>query len=125
MILRMPERFLPPFLKALKSDFLNKKTYLKFLRISSKFIIPCHCYNKLTHAYCATAMVLRTQKIFCNECNGFYQLYVRHERIFNSAYIGGTLKLSALFATVSAAIYGIFRLDHFLKNRFYVEERVE
>jgi hypothetical protein len=38
MILRLPERFLPPFLKSLKLDFLNKRQYLKYLRINSKVI---------------------------------------------------------------------------------------
>jgi hypothetical protein len=46
MILRLPDRFLSPFLKDLKSDFINKKKYLKYLRINIKFIKACNCENK-------------------------------------------------------------------------------
>lgn len=60
MILRLPERFLPPFLKNLKQDFLRKKQYLKFMKISSKFIQGCSCPDKFAHSYCSTAFVLRS-----------------------------------------------------------------
>jgi hypothetical protein len=43
MIKRMPERHLSPLLKNLKNDFNQKKLYLKFLRIHSRFIYPCKC----------------------------------------------------------------------------------
>ena len=46
MIKRMPERHLSPLLKSLKNDYINKRTYLKFLRIHSRFIYPCKCENK-------------------------------------------------------------------------------
>lgn len=38
LILRLPERFLPPFLLALKQEYLAKKKYLRVLRINSKII---------------------------------------------------------------------------------------
>lgn len=49
MIKRLPERFLSGFLKSLKKDFIEKRQYLKFLRISVKFIKACKCENKETH----------------------------------------------------------------------------
>lgn len=49
MIRRLPERFLSPLLKSLKKDFNNKRQYLKFLRISVKYIKACSCEDKSTH----------------------------------------------------------------------------
>lgn len=37
-ILRLPDKFLPQFLKNLRQDFLNKRQYLKFLKVNSKVI---------------------------------------------------------------------------------------
>ena len=116
MILRLPERFLPPFLKQLKQDFLNKRQYLKFLRISSKFIQVCGCQHKVSHAYCATASVLRTQKIYCKDCFSYYSLYVKSERVFSSEYVGGMARLTTLCTVIIGAIYGIYEIDRYLKR---------
>ena len=116
MILRLPERFLPPFLKQLKQDFLNKRQYLKFLRISSKFIQVCGCQHKVSHAYCATASVLRTQKIYCKDCFSYYPLYVKSERVFSSEYVGGMARLTSLCTVIIGAIYGIYEIDRYLKR---------
>jgi hypothetical protein len=60
MIKRLPERFLSPLLKSLKKDFKNKRMYLKYLRINAKYIKACNCENKVHHAYCMTAEVVRS-----------------------------------------------------------------
>jgi len=121
MILRLPERFLPPFLKAMKQDFLRKKPYLKFLRINSKFIHICSCDHKICHAYCCTAQVLRSQKIYCKDCLSYFSLYVRSERIFSSEYLGGVIRLLLVFAMFSSLIYAVFYLDRFLKGELFLE----
>ena len=60
MIKRLPERFLSPLLKNLKKDYINKRQYLKYLRINAKFIQACRCEDKINHAYCITALVVRS-----------------------------------------------------------------
>ena len=77
MILRMQERFLPLFLKNLKADYLAGKQYLKYLKINSKLIHVCDCDWKKIHAYCITAHVLRTKKIYCKDCYAHFYLYVK------------------------------------------------
>jgi hypothetical protein len=124
MILRMPERYLPPFLKSLKQDFINKKQYLKYLRISSNLIRSCECTHKICHAYCTTAFLLRTQKIFCKDCNSYFQLYVRWERIFSTEYLGTVFKLMLITFVFGAAIFLVQRLDSFLKNTNFVMEKI-
>ena len=84
MIKRLPERFLSPLLKMLKKDFNNKRQYLKFLRISVKYIKACNCDNKNTHQYCLTAQVVRSQKIYCKDCGAYYHLYVKSEKLCSS-----------------------------------------
>ena len=116
MILRLPDKFLPQFLRDLKRDFINKRQYLKFLRINSKLIQICKCEHKLCHAYCITAYVMRTQKIYCKDCFSYYHLYVRSEKLLSSEYLGGLFRLILLFLACSACIYGIYELDHYLKT---------
>lgn len=107
-ILQLPERTLPPFLKSLKDDFINKRSYLKFLRISSKNIKVCECVHKTCHAYCATAFVLRSQKIYCKDCFGYFHLYVYNERIFSHEYIWGIVRLALILVFAIVIIDCIF-----------------
>ena len=124
MILRMPERFLPPFLKQMKQDFINKKKYLKYLRINSKFIRCCHCHYKICHAYCTTAFVLRNQKIYCKDCDGYFQLQIRLERIFNTEYLGGIIKVGLVGIFFSLLIWGVYNIDLYLKNKQYIMDKI-
>ena len=80
--MRLPQRYMPQFLRNLRQDYIDKSPYLKYLRISSKFIQVCDCSWKNCHSYCVTAYVLRTQKIYCVDCDAFFQLYVKDERLF-------------------------------------------
>ena len=43
IIMRMNEKYMPEFLKQLKYDFMESCFYIKFLKVSSKFISPCQC----------------------------------------------------------------------------------
>lgn len=54
LIKRMPERNMTPFLLGMKGDLFNKAPYLKYLKVSSKFIRPCNCKSPV-HIYCITA----------------------------------------------------------------------
>ena len=116
--MRLPERFLPPFLWGMKQDFLAKRPYLKFLRINSRLIRVCECPDKNAHAYCVSAHVLRSQKIYCKDCKSYYHLYVKSERILSSEYMLDVLKLLILVSAFVGAIYGIYYLDRVLKGNY-------
>ena len=70
----------------------------------------------MSHAYCATASVLRTQKIYCKDCFSYYPLYVKSERVFSSEYVGGMARLTSLCTVIIGAIYGIYEIDRYLKK---------
>ena len=100
----------------MKQDFLAKRPYLKFLRINSRLIRVCDCPHKNAHAYCISAHVLRSQKIYCKDCMSYYHLYVKSERTLSSEYMLDVLKLLLLVITFVGAIYGIYYLDRVLKG---------
>ena len=119
MILRLPEKFLPPFLKAMKAEYLAKRPFLNFLRINSKLISMCACQHRMSHAYCVTANVLRTQKIYCKDCFSYFHLYVKSERILSSEYMGGMMRLMILSVTLLGLIFLVYEIDKQLKNMDY------
>ena len=128
MILRLPDKFLPPFLKDLKRDYIQKRQYLKFLRISSKIIQICKCEEKKSHAYCCTAYVMRTQKIYCKDCYSYYHLYVKSEKLFSSEYLGGLMRLLMMLFAIAGVIYGVYEIDHYLKleyTRELINDKIE
>lgn len=115
MIKRLPERFLSPLLKSLKKDFNNKRQYLKFLRINAKYIKACNCENKQHHAYCVTAQVVRTQKIYCKDCGAYYHLYVKSEKLCSSQLFTVIGRYICLFILLIAFAQCTLLLDSFLK----------
>lgn len=115
MIKRLPERFLSPLLKSLKKDFTNKRQYLKFLRISVKYIKACNCENKDTHQYCLTAQVVRSQKIYCKDCGTYYHLYVKSEKLCSSQLFAVIGRYICLFILLMAFAQCTLLLDSFLK----------
>ena len=50
----------------MKEDMDAKANYLKYLKISPKFIKACNCANEMVHSYCITARIIRSQRIYCN-----------------------------------------------------------
>lgn len=114
-VLRIPDRTLCQFLRNLKQDFLNKRQYLKFIKITSKFIQICKCSQKICHSYCATAHVLRNQRIYCIDCFHYFRLYVRSERIFSTFYTSRVIRMLVLFIFNAVIIYGVYELDRYLK----------
>ena len=85
----------------------------------------CSCSHKVGHAYCVTAQVLRSQKIYCKECYSYFLLYVRSERIFSSQYLGGVVRLLLTFGLFVCLIYGVFLIDRYLKNQNYIDKAVK
>lgn len=59
VVKRLPERALTKLLADLKSDMEAKANYLKYLKISAKFLHPCSCKQRLEHSYCLTALIIR------------------------------------------------------------------
>lgn len=116
MIKRLPERFLSPLLKNLKKDFNNKRQYLKFLRINAKYIKACNCEDKQHHAYCVTAQVVRTQKIYCKDCGAYYHLYVKSEKLCSSQLFTVIGRYICLFILLIAFAQATLLLDSFLKQ---------
>jgi len=90
--------------------------YLKFIKVSSKFIQICDCSHKMCHTYCVTAFVLRKQQIYCQDCLHFYRLYVRSERIFSVMYTSRLVNIVALFMFYGLAIWGLYEIDYYLKR---------
>lgn len=85
----------------------------------------CMCSHKTGHAYCVTAQVLRSQKIYCKECLSYFCLYVRQERIFSSEYLGGMFRLLVVFVMFSGVIYGVYFVDKYLKNLDYIQNEAK
>ena len=82
-------------------------------------INTCDCEEKRAHAYCATAFVLRTQKIYCNDCYLYYNLYVKSQRLFNQELMGDISKYLIFFCFFTGAIYGIYVIDRYLKQDYH------
>lgn len=86
------------------------------MKINSKLIQVCNCPDKYSHAYCTTADILRRQKIFCRDCQSYYRLYVKSERIISTEYLGSIVKLLFAFMVLGICIYGIYEFDKILKT---------
>lgn len=77
-IKNIPVQNMTPFLEQMKSDLLAKAPYLKFLKLSSKFIKACECKHPV-HAYCITAQVIRNACVYCKKCGCQYKVFVKQE----------------------------------------------
>ena len=100
---RLPERSLTKLLLLLKEDMQKKAAYLKYLKVSAKFIEACDCEEKV-HAYCLTAQVTRSQKIQCEVCKQPFRYFIKKEKVCNA-------KLTKLvFGYISAFLLAILLL---------------
>lgn len=72
----------------------------------------------MVHSYCATAYVLRNQRIYCNTCYGYYHLFVQSDRIFSAQYLNSLLHLFSFYVMIVGAAYGLWCLDLYLKFDF-------
>ena len=104
----------------MKQDLRKKAPYLQFLRAKQSFIQPCGC-DKKVHAYCITAQIIKRQKINCSECDSYYKLYTKKEKLCSGQL---ALVMSKYFAIlVGLLIFSIFFLifDGYLKSDFAKE----
>ena len=77
VVKRLPYRALTQLLSDLKEDMEAKANYLKYLKISAKFINPCGCASNMVHSYCMTARIIRSQRIYCTKCGSAYNLFIK------------------------------------------------
>ena len=94
-----------------------KANYLKYLKISAKFINPCACAAIMVHSYCMTAKIIRSQRIFCKKCGQAYNLFIKQEKMCSGKLLSLLFKyfLFLLIMLICAASFLI--LDAFLKTR--------
>jgi hypothetical protein len=117
---RLPERVLTPLLLDLKSDMEKKMHYLRFLKVSTKFIDACNCTEQL-HSYCLSALVTRTKKIYCPICHEHYKYWIKEEKVCNTKLIKLVASYVLFFLTVLLFTWAIMVLDAFLKDRNQVQ----
>ena len=124
-IMRLNTKYMPEFLKSLRQDFIQRCFYLNFLKVSSKLIQPCHCKEKLWHQYCGTAQVLRTQRIYCEHCNSYYRLHLQKRTIIDQDLRNKFTFLFLITVIFSIGIFGVSRLDSYLKRQALSEDERE
>ena len=118
LVKRLPERALTPLLSDLKADMEAKANYLKYLKISARFLKPCSCTNQMSvHAYCQTARIIRDQRIYCKRCGDAFNLFIKQERVCSGKLISLLTKyfLFLVIMLICAALFLI--VDAFLKTR--------
>ena len=122
VVRRLPERTLTKLLQDLKTDMEAKANYLKYLKISAKFIKPCLCERKQVHSYCQTARIIRNQKIYCEKCGEAFNLFIKKEKKCSAKLVALLTKyfLFLLIMLVCAASFLI--TDAFLKTEQAKEE---
>ena len=116
MVKRLPERSLTPLLIELKNDMDQKAEYLKYLKISAKFISPCACKTSDVHSYCQTASIIRSKCIFCKKCGYAYDLFIKQEKMCSGKLLSLLFKyfLFMLIMFFFAALFLV--LDAYLKT---------
>ena len=114
---RLPERALTQLLSDLKTDMEAKANYLKYLKISAKFISPCNCKSRMVHSYCITAWIIRSKRIFCTKCGAAYNMFIKQEKMCSGKLLTLLFKyfLFLMIMFMAAAFFLI--LDAFMKTR--------
>lgn len=117
---RLPERTLSPLLLDLKQDMQRKKEYLKYLKVSTKFIEACSC-DQHVHQYCLSAQVTKQRKIFCSQCGDHYKYWIKEEKICNSKLLKLIASYIVFFILVLLCTVGVMMIDGYLKLRKFQE----
>ena len=105
----------------MKEDMEKKAPYLKYLKVSSKFIDACNCLDQV-HSYCLSALVTRRKKIYCQTCYEPYKYYIKEEKVCNSKLfkiiaIYLVVFLVSIITTTGLMIFdGYLKYNHIKKN---------
>lgn len=108
-----------PFLLGMRSDLFAKAPYLKYLRVSSKFIRPCACKSPV-HTYCITAQVIRNQCVTCAKCGSQFKLYVKEQQLCSKKLISlaGTYFMTILL--IMSGFAGLVVADAYAKHVYFL-----
>ena len=117
MVKRLPERALTQLLSDLKEDMEAKANYLKYLKISAKFINPCGCINNMVHSYCMTARIIRSQRIYCKKCGNAYNLYIKQEKMCSGKLLSLLFKYFLFLMIMFLCAATFLVVDAWLKTR--------
>ena len=117
VVKRLPERALTQLLSDLKEDMEAKANYLKYLKISAKFINPCGCPSNLVHSYCMTARIIRSQRIYCKKCSSAYNLFIKQEKMCSGKLLSLLFKYFLFLMIMFICAASFLILDAYLKTR--------
>lgn len=94
-----------------------KANYLKYLKISAKFVKPCNCNERLVvHSYCQTARLIREQRIYCDGCGSAFNLFIKQEKMCSGKLISLLTKYF-LFLLIMLGCAALFLIvDAWLKT---------
>ncbi len=102
----------------MKQDLLQSRlSYLKYLRVSAKFIDPCQCPRRKVHTYCQTAQIIMNQRIYCDRCGSHFNLFIKEETLCNSKLIQRLIQYFFLILLLVSVNTGFLILDGFMKTR--------
>jgi hypothetical protein len=99
----------------------KKASYLKYLKVSTKFLDACNCPDQV-HSYCLSALVTRKKKIYCHTCSEPYKYFIKEEKLCNpklfkiiAIYV--LVFLVSLTTTIGLMIFdGYLKFNHIKKN---------
>lgn len=117
---RLPERSLTPLLLLLKDDMQKKAAFLKYLKVSTKFIEACSCVDP-QHSYCLSAQVTRSKKIFCHTCKDPYKYFIKEEKICNTKLLKLIATYIVVFVVAMLCTSGLMIIDGYMKFRHVKE----
>ena len=120
---RLPERSLTPLLLSLKEDMQKKAAYLRYLKVSTKFIEACGC-TEHQHSYCLSAQVTKSKKIFCHTCKEPYKYFIKEEKICNTKLLKLIATYVIVFACALLCTAGLMVIDGWMKYN-HVRENAE
>lgn len=87
------------------------------MRINTKFIQACKCEEKINHSYCISALVVRSQRIYCKDCGAYYFLYVKSEKLCSQELFTVMAKYVGIFLLLLAFAVCTLLLDSYLKQK--------
>lgn len=100
----------------LKEDMRKRAAYLKYLKVSTKFIESCECPEPV-HSYCLSALVTRTRKIQCNNCNEPFNYFIKKEKICNAKLLKLIIGYLLVFGIAMICTAGLIILDGWMKYK--------
>ena len=70
------------------------------------------------HAYCMTALIIRSQKIYCEKCGKNYNMFIKEERFCSNKIFQLLIKYFILSILISGITVGFLVLDGYIKTHY-------